>query len=73
MFTICLWRSFLIMRRTKYTFELPSSTLIDLVITKGDKAKVEKMTIADAMRIKHKKGFRYQHFQIGFHTFKTNV
>jgi len=51
----------------------PLTTEIDVVITKGDKCKIERMTYGDAMNTKRYDGFRYQYFEVGFHSFKQNI
>lgn len=52
---------------------LPEETLIDVVATKGEKVLVKTLTIGEAKRLKKSNGWTYRNYQIGFHSFKTNI
>lgn len=61
------------MSRKKKDSSLPLETMIDVVITKGDKCKIDKMTYGQWLSLKHHPGFLYQAFQPGYHGYKQNL
>lgn len=50
-----------------------NETLVDVVATKGDKVYVKTMTIEEARLLKKEKGWKYQNYQVGYHSYKTNI
>lgn len=58
-------------KQAKFT-GLPESTKIDLIATKGDEVYFRPgITIAEANKIKRRKGWKYYRFQQGFSQFKN--
>ena len=59
-------------RETKY-MGLPPDTLVDVVATKNEFVYIKQMSISEYGRMQRKKGWYYRLYQIGTHSFKSNI
>lgn len=58
------------MAKRKNNFILPSFTKVDVVARRGEEIIVKEMTLVEAQSIRKKKSWKYDIFQLGFHTYK---
>ena len=61
------------MAKKNKVFELPESTVIEVISTNGDKVYKKEMTYGEAKLIKKKEGFLYSFFQKGFSSYKNVI
>lgn len=57
------------MARSNYKskkYNLPLDTMIEVVVTKGDRIRKKQMKYGEALSLKKINGWRYENFQIGF-------
>lgn len=59
------------MPRKTNKFTLQGYTKVDVVARRGDEIIVKEMTLMEAQNIKKKKSWKYDIFQLGFHTYKS--